>query len=121
MPSQTGVELIAMEKPQNWPPRSKAPTIFIPQFPFVTGGWLPPKLSLHHIWPSKRKPPGKDSEVFVAGHLGTSQNSDCQPGMGKAPTAALRSRFFLSWVLTAGLSNIEGSVDKFHNRICLYR
>ena len=29
----------------------------------------------------------KDSEVFVAGHLGTGQNSDCQPGMGKAPTA----------------------------------
>ena len=69
------------------PPRSEAPGVFILQFPFVIGGWLLPKLSPHHIWPAKRKPLGKDSEVFVAGHLGTGQNSDCQPGMGEAPTA----------------------------------
>ena len=36
-----------------------------------------------------RKLLGKDSEVLVAGHLGTGQNSDCQPGMGKAPTASV--------------------------------
>lgn len=70
------------------PPRSEATRIFILQFPFVIGGRLLPKLS-PHIWPAKRKPLGKDSEVLVAGHLGTGQDSDCQPGTGKAPSASV--------------------------------